>query len=269
MERLGVDGVEIAWEQRGSGEPPLMLVHGYTGSSTDFIDHIDYFAKSRRVLTLDLRGHGQSSHAAPETYTLDQLTDDLIAVIEHTSDEPVDLLGHSMGGRIVMLAAIARPDLVRSLILMNTTATKFEDTWAYVRTVTDQLRIRGMDFLDENPYVEPGDWRLSDESLRLRRANRDVLDVEAFIELARELSEGPPVLEELSTLDKPVTIVVGRRDQIRGASKEMAKEIPGSVLHQIRRAYHFPQLSNPDQWRAVIDEHLDRVGASTAGTDTR
>ena len=259
MERLGVDGVEIAWEERGSGEPALVLVHGYTGSSTDFIDHVDYFAKSRRVITLDHRGHGQSGHAAPETYTLEQLTNDLIALIEHAGKGPVDLLGHSMGGRVVMLAAIARPDLVRSLILMNTTATKFEDTWAYVRTVTDQLRIRGMEFLDENPYVEPGDWRLSDESLRLRRANRDVLDVEAFIALARELSEGPPVLDELAALQKPTTIVVGRRDQIRGASKVMARAIPDSVLHQIRRAYHFPQLSNPDQWRAVIDDHLDRV----------
>lgn len=264
MQRLGVDGVEIAWDERGVGDPAFMLVHGYTGSSTDFIDHIDYFADARRVVVMDHRGHGQSDHAPPETYTLHQLSNDVISVIEHCGKGPVDLLGHSMGGRVVMMVAVARPDLVRSLVLMNTTATRVEDTWAFVRTVTDQLRIRGMDFLDENPYVEPGDWRLSDESLRLRRANRDALDVEAFIALARDFSEVPSLLDDLCAVSVPTTIVVGRRDQIRSASKAMAKAIPDCELHQIRRAYHFPHLSNPEQWRSIIDRHFERVATAAS-----
>lgn len=259
MQWLGVDGVKIAWDERGAGETALFFVHGYTGSSTDFVDHLDYFAERRRVLTVDHRGHGQSDHAPPETYTFDQLTRDLIGVIEHTSTGPVDLVGHSMGGRIVMEAAVARPDLVRSMVLMSTTATRIDDTWAYVRTVTDQLRIRGMDFLDENPYVEPGDWRLSDTMLRRRRENRDALDVEAFIALAREQDQCHSLLEDLSSVRKPTTIVVGRRDQIRMASRALAKAIPDSTLHQIRRAYHFPHLSNPAQWRAIMDDHLNSL----------
>jgi len=260
MESVGVDGVEIAWTQTGIGDPALMFVHGYTGSSTDFVHHIDHFAQDRRVLTMDFRGHGQSGHSPPDRYTFDQLALDLIAVIEQAGAPPVDLLGHSMGGRIAMLAALKRPDVIRSLILMSTSASTFpDDPWAYVSTVTDQLRIRGMDFLDENPYHEPGDWRLSNGALRMRRANRDALDVEAFIGPAQELSCAPSVLENLASVRIPITLMVGRRDRIRTGSKEIAKAIPSARLHQIRRAYHSPQLSNPAHFREHVEDHLDRV----------
>ncbi|MFV2039177.1 MAG: alpha/beta fold hydrolase, partial [Acidimicrobiales bacterium] len=116
-----------------------------------------------------------------------------------------------------------------------------------------------MTFLDENPYVEPGDWRLSDASLRLRPANRDALDVEAFIALARELSRAPSVLDELAALEIPTTIIVGRRDSMRRASKSLARAMPHAALHQIRRAYHFPQLSHPNRWRDLVEAHLADV----------
>ncbi len=260
MERVGVDGVEIAWAQAGVGDPALMFLHGYTGSSTDFMHHIDHFAQDRRVLTMDFRGHGQSGHGPADGYTFNQLARDLIAVVEQAGATQVDLLGHSMGGRIAMLAALERPDLVRSLILMSTSASPFpDDPWAYVSTVTDQLRIRGMNFLDENPYHEPGDWRLSSEALRMRRANRDALDVEAFIGLARELSCAPGVLEDLAKTQIPITLMVGRRDRMRTGTKEIAKAIPSARVHLIRRAYHSPQLSNPAQFREHIEDHLSRL----------
>lgn len=259
MQQLAIGALEIAWDQRGVSEPALMLVHGYTGSSTDFVDHLDYFAQKRRVLTIDQRGHGQSGHGPLGEYTFARLTDDLIAVIEVAAPGPVHILGHSMGGRIAMQTAITRPDLVRSLILTNTFAAGFDDPWSHVRTITDQLRIRGMAFLDEDPYAEPGDWHLTDESLKLRRANRDVLDVEAFIGLAREMSTAPPVLEQMAALDIPTTIIVGRRDTMRKASKSLAAVMPSATLHQIRRAYHHPQLSHSDTWRALVEGHLDNV----------
>ncbi len=262
MKREHVGDVAIAWDERGTGDPALVLIHGYTGSSTDFGSHVDHLSRDRRVVTIDHRGHGESDHGPARDYTFKRLTADLIAVIDAAGATSVDLLGHSMGGRIAMQTAIARPDLVRSLILMNTSAGAFDDPWAYVGTVTDQLRIRGMEFLDENPYLEPGDWRLSDEALRLRRSNRDALDVEAFIGLARELSKAPPVLDEFVALNLPTSLIVGRRDSIRGASKALAKAMPSAVLSQVRGAYHFPQLSHPAQWRALVDEHLARVGAA-------
>ncbi|MEJ7720721.1 MAG: alpha/beta hydrolase [Ilumatobacteraceae bacterium] len=118
-----------------------MLCHGYTGSAHDFALNIDALSARRPVLALDLRGHGRSHHAADESrYSLEQLADDLVAFLEANGDGAVDLLGHSMGGWVSLAATIERPDLVRSLILMDTSAWRFGDT-------DDELRVLYAAFL--------------------------------------------------------------------------------------------------------------------------
>ena len=122
-------GVDLAWSERGSspaGTPTLVLCHGYTGSSHDFALEVDALAADRRVITLDQRGHGRSTKTGKlDGYTIEQLSADLAALLEAEGHGPVDLLGHSMGGRVVMGVVLARPDLVRSLILMDTSAWSF------------------------------------------------------------------------------------------------------------------------------------------------
>ena len=127
-ERLEMDGVSIAWQEWGQGDgPPLVLCHGYTGSSFDFSLEIPALATGRRVVALDLRGHGRSTATgALDSYTLAQLASDLIGLLDVVgAGGPVDLLGHSMGGVVSMTAVLARPDLVRSLILMDTSGWSF------------------------------------------------------------------------------------------------------------------------------------------------
>src|ERR1700685_1094425 len=119
-----VHGVDLAWSERGSapaGTPTLVLCHGYTGSALDFSLVVDALAADRRVVTLDQRGHGYSTKTGHlEGYTIEQLAADLAAFLGTVGEGPVDLLGHSMGGRVVMGAVLAHPELVRSLILMDT-----------------------------------------------------------------------------------------------------------------------------------------------------
>src|SRR4029079_7614227 len=87
---------------------------------------IRLLADERPVLSFDRRGHGFGAHAADATgYTVDRLVADEIAFLEAHGGGPVDLLGHSMGGRVAVQVAIERPDLLRSLILMDTSAWSF------------------------------------------------------------------------------------------------------------------------------------------------
>src|SRR5271156_2438851 len=124
-----VNGVDLSWSERGRspvGTPTLVLCHGYTGSALDFSLVVDELATDRRVVTLDQRGHGLSTKTGHlEGYTIEQLSADLAAFLETVGEGSVDLLGHSMGGRVVMGVVLARPDLVRSLILMDTSAWSF------------------------------------------------------------------------------------------------------------------------------------------------
>src|SRR4051812_46464823 len=121
-----VDGVTLAWDAWGDG-PPLVLCHGFSGSSHDFALQVDALAGARRVVTLDHRGHGRSTKVGrTDAYSVGRLAADLVALLDAEVGEPVDLLGHSMGGRIALDVVLARPDLVRSLILMDTSAWSFE-----------------------------------------------------------------------------------------------------------------------------------------------
>ena len=128
--RLPVHGVELAWDDWGTSTPeaaPLLLCHGFSGSSHDFALHIPALAADRHVIALDHRGHGLSTKTRDlSSYSIDQLVEDLAVLIRTTTEDPIQLLGHSMGGRVALQLTLDHPELVRSLILMDTSAWSFQ-----------------------------------------------------------------------------------------------------------------------------------------------
>nr|WP_296777686.1 alpha/beta hydrolase [Rhodococcus sp. (in: high G+C Gram-positive bacteria)] len=114
---LDVAGVAIAYRDTGGGnDVPVVLVHGMGGDAGTW----DRFAAAltaadRRVISVDLRGHGRSAHTAD--YSFDSFGADVAAVVDHLGLQSVDLVGHSLGGYAVSVVAQDRPNLVRSLVL--------------------------------------------------------------------------------------------------------------------------------------------------------
>ncbi|MFN3217354.1 MAG: alpha/beta fold hydrolase [Acidimicrobiales bacterium] len=260
MQTLVRNGIRLAWDDHGDGDPPLVLVHGWTGSSLDFGAHVELLAARRRVITLDLRGHGRSGHAPPDHYTFEHLVDDVVAVIDAAGGAPVHLLGHSMGGRVAMRLALEQPELVRSLILMDTAAASFGDIWSLVEPAQAMLRAEGLALLDRLSPPSPDD-ELAGPADRVRRdTNRAGLDIEAFIAFARELTHSPPVVDDLARIDVATTVIVGDGDHLYAASTAVAEAIAGARLHVVEGAFHSPQLSHPDEWRTVVEAHLEQAG---------
>ena len=114
------DGIGLEVVVRGSG-PALVLVHGFGGAKEDFSDQVDDLALDHQVITLDLRGHGESDGPEDESrYSLDRFAADIGNVADHLGIESLRLLGHSMGGMIVRRFVLASPDRVDALVLMDT-----------------------------------------------------------------------------------------------------------------------------------------------------
>lgn len=109
MQRVRVNGIEIAFEEHGAGTRPLVLLHGFTGFRQDFATQVDALAKRGRVIAPDLRGHGDSGHAEPARYTLRHLQQDLVELLDALDIGSCDLLGHSMGGMVALRAVLAAP----------------------------------------------------------------------------------------------------------------------------------------------------------------
>ena len=101
----------------GKGEP-LLLLHGFTGSSDNWQPHVEIFAQQYQVITLDLIGHGHTDSPADATrYEMAKAAADLIRIISQIASQSVHLLGYSMGGRLALYVTLHYPKLIKTLIL--------------------------------------------------------------------------------------------------------------------------------------------------------
>lgn len=117
MARFERDGVVLAYDDTGDGGgTPLVFLHGLSSARSTWARFVRAFAAEHRVLTLDHRGHGESTHA-PGTYTLDHYGPDAADFCARVVGEPAVLIGHSLGGVIAHTVAWSRPELVRGVML--------------------------------------------------------------------------------------------------------------------------------------------------------
>lgn len=117
MTIIKANGLPYHLTIQGSG-PPLVLLHGFTGSSENWAAHQAHLAGDYRTIAIDILGHGRSAAPAdPARYQMAHCAADIAAVMEQLAAEPVHLLGYSMGGRLALYLALNRPDLVRTLLL--------------------------------------------------------------------------------------------------------------------------------------------------------
>jgi pimeloyl-ACP methyl ester carboxylesterase len=252
--------VELAYWEHGAGDgPPLLLVHGFTGSSLDWVDVVAELARDRRVVTFDHRGHGESTKFGDEAdYSFELLTDDLTALVDALELAPFDFLGHSMGGMVAMRYVLRDPTPVRSLILMDTAARPHSATMDWLQGGIEIARTQGMTALSEiiAPFVPEGVTR---DRLLAKYAQ---MDAAAFAALGEELFGFDDVLSRLATLSMPVTVIVGENDVgLRPAADDLTATIPGAVLNVIPDAAHSPQDENAEAWLAAVHGHLARLPA--------
>lgn len=116
------DGTRIHYEATGTGDPPLVLVHGWCSNLRHWDALVEHFAPRHRVLTVDRRGHGGSDvpPAASGGYTAARHGADLAEVMDATGTTGAVVVGHAGGAPGVLALAADRPDLVRALVLVDT-----------------------------------------------------------------------------------------------------------------------------------------------------
>jgi pimeloyl-ACP methyl ester carboxylesterase len=113
--RLSVKGAEIRYFVGGSG-PPLVLVHGLGGSALNWCELVPLLVEHRRVIVPDLPGHG-GSEPLPAVASLGAFADRMVAVAEHEQALPAPVVGHSLGGAVVLHLALRHPEAVTKLVL--------------------------------------------------------------------------------------------------------------------------------------------------------
>lgn len=265
-----VHGIRLAWDRIGAhGGIPLLLCHGFSGSSHDFALHVHTLAEERDVIVLDHRGHGASTNLGTmEGYSISQIAADLVAFIDGAVGSPVDLLGHSMGGAISINVTLARPDLVRSLVLMDTSGWSFRPTDQAIAEMLSNF-MATFDPADGLPDLKamggPEEGLIAAATPKEWQDRKTVcsagFDPYAMKALGTELFGAPEGdRARLAAITCPVTVIVGEHDHpFVDQAAELAASVPNGELCVIAGAYHSPQLTHPDAWADVVRQHLARA----------
>ena len=234
------------WETRGGSGPPLILIHGLGGSSDWWRRNFDVLAERHEVSAVDLVGFGRNRFFLRRSslpLKFDEIAALLARWIESSFHEPVHMVGNSMGGQIAVHLAASRPDLVRSLVLVDATGIPFElQPAAHLA----------------NLIVPRGAWSFATVLARdLFRAGPTSLAV-AFTRLLRD--DARPLLRALRL---PVLLLWGANDPLVPLSygQQMLEEIPNARLRVIENAGHIPMWENPEAFDRELIEFLDEVDA--------
>ena len=113
------DGIHIAYETRGEGTPALVFVHGWSCDRTYWDGQLPAFSRQFKVVAVDLAGHGESG-LGRKTWTMGAFGGDVAAVVEKLGLDRVILIGHSMGGDVIVEAARRLPGRVAGLVWSDT-----------------------------------------------------------------------------------------------------------------------------------------------------
>jgi 3-oxoadipate enol-lactonase len=265
MPTLTLDDRTVTYDEAGSGDaPPLLLVHGFTGGRDDFAGVLDALAPDRRVVAVDLPGHGGSEGSDdPAAYGLGTVAAWVLRLADVLELDELHLLGHSLGGLVIQRAASTSSQRLRSLVLMDTgLGALHEDAARDAVRIALAARDRGPEAALE-ASLDGAEIDEGQRAASLRRF-RD-LNPAALLGGARGLVGATPLTAFLRGIDIPVLVVHGAADDRWGMTEQrlLARTVAGAVHAVIPDAGHSPQRENPEAWLAVVRSFLARVdGAS-------
>jgi pimeloyl-ACP methyl ester carboxylesterase len=116
---VSADGTAVRYEVHGGGVPALVFVHGWSRDLRYWDAQVDHFAGRHRVVAIDLAGHGQSG-LGRKAWTMPRFGEDVVAVVDQLGLADMVLVGHSMGGDVIVEAALRLPDRVAGLVWVDT-----------------------------------------------------------------------------------------------------------------------------------------------------
>lgn len=256
---ISSDGTPISYEIYGSGEPTLVFVHGWSCDARYWRAQISHFAKSHRLLTLDLAGHGHSG-VTRTRYTMKAFGEDVRAVTNAVGSREVILIGHSMGGSVIAEAARLMPDRVIGLIGVDTFENieyplTPEELAKMIAPLEKDFSSGTRKFIEEMmlPGTDPKlrEWILSDISAAPKTvalsATREMMSQYITGEAAKLFDEiKVPVIAVKGDL-WPVDYTANRRHM---ASFEALV---------LEKADHFLMMNRPEDFNRLLDKAIEMI----------
>ncbi len=268
MTRIPVNGISLNVEEMGNGAP-LLLLHGFTGSSRSWDQHLRAFAAVRRTIAVDFIGHGRSD--APEDwrrYSMERCVEDLQALLDRLAVADFDLLGYSMGGRVALQLAAAVPDRIRRLIVESGSPGLADAPERELRIRADDALAEGIDGDGLTAFVNlwervplfASQARLPAEVRARVRAQRLESDPRGLANSLRGTGTGrqTSLWGRLPSLWMPVLLLAGELDEkYCDLAQQMAALLPNATVRIIHEAGHTTHLEQPAAFQETVLTFLE------------
>lgn len=260
-----INNAKIYFEQAGDGIP-FVMIHAGIANCHMWDNEFEYFSNDYQVMRYDIRGYGKSKPVDGKW----NVQDDFVALLDSLAiDEPIILMGCSIGAGLAIDYALTFPDSIKSLILVGGVPRGFdgdtsalEPLWKQAEQAFEAGNLDLVTEIDMQIWLDGfGRETVIDPEVRQHAydMNRIVIEYEAQ-ELGEHITTAfdKPANERLDELSMEVLIIVGDKDAqyILDAADYMAQTLPNAYKVTIQNAAHLPNLEFPIQFRNAVEQFL-------------
>lgn len=257
--KIRANGIMMNYELTGTGEC-LVLVHGAGDNLGMWYGQVPVFSREYRVLTYDVRGHGETE-CPPSPVDMPLLAADLRELVRALDVDRAFVLGYSMGGRIGLQLALDEPAMMRALIMSNSgvglgapppgAAERRQSLIAALQRGDLETVSEQMTAFSFSPGLKERDPALFERYKRVKLVN----DAQSFARVWGSMAQAQP--PDLSRLSCPVLLIAGERDAFTPleSARLTHAAIPGSRL-EILPTGHAAALEAPDEFNRIVLDFL-------------
>ena len=267
--KITVNNISMNYEVAGDGKW-LTLIHGAGDNLEAWWNQVPTLSQSYRVLTYDVRGHGQTE-TPPAEYTIGLLVQDFYELLKALNVPETYLLGYSMGGRIALGLALDHPGMVKALILANSGVAPIQRSEEEMKQMME-MRQRQMEIIEKQglgPVMDeittrvlsPGFAEKKSEVFARYKEIRLKNDPAAYLTVMRAMPWAalPP---DVSSLKPPTLIIAGEHDLFSGpeAARASQRLIVGSKL-KVMPTGHASLVEQPDEFNKTVLDFLSGLAS--------
>ena len=251
-----VNGNMLFYRESGEG-PAAVFIHGFPHDHSLWLDQLKGLAHVRHCIAPDLRGFGKSDPTVDPVLTMEMLADDIAGLLEALGITNADIIGLSMGGYVALALWELRPDLVRSLGLLDTRASADgPDARAARDAMVDRILDKGRAALaDEMVRGQLGRAPSRRSQARLRSMIEGTR-YETLVASLAGLKERKDRTAILPTISVPSVVIGGEEDALipPDQQRELSGAIPGARTTIVARAGHLTPIEQPDPVNQALIE---------------
>ena len=257
---VSVAGGHLQVHTRIGGVTALVFLHYWGGSHRTFTPVINAMTNDSTAVTFDQRGWGQA-RTLPGPFGIHQLADDVIDVAGTLGLQRYILVGHSMGGKVALLAASGRPIGLAGLVLIAPAPPKptidgetarqrahaYDDSAAVSATLDRALTYQALPTEIREQVIE--------DSLAADEEARRAWPLEGLLE---------DITQEVTTIDVPVLVIAGERDRVdppTALQANLLPYVPASRMTVLEATGHLSPLEAPLQVAAEIDRFIVQINS--------